>query len=113
MTRGSRPPTPARLVLLALAAACGNLSSAEPSRAADMVEEAGFRHRGDVIVGSLYLPRGVGRHPAVVLVLGSGPRDRDYGGAGPALGRHFARAGFACLACDRPGVGKSSGDHNR
>ena len=27
-------------------------------------------------------------------------------------GRHFARSGFACLAWDKPGVGRSSGDFN-
>jgi alpha-beta hydrolase superfamily lysophospholipase len=46
------------------------------------------------------------------MILGSDRHDRDYGGVGPALGRHFARAGFACLAWDKPGVGKSTGDYN-
>ena len=33
-------------------------------------------------------------------------------GVGTALGKHFARSGFACLAWDKPGVGKSTGDYN-
>jgi pimeloyl-ACP methyl ester carboxylesterase len=47
------------------------------------------------------------------MILGSEGHDRDYGGVGPALGRHFARAGFACLTWDRPGVGQSTGDYNK
>lgn len=74
------------------------------------VEEVSFRHGKDSLSGSLYLPRGKGPHPAVVMVLGSGSQDRNYGGAGSALAGHFARAGFACLAYDKPGCGKSSGD---
>ena len=76
------------------------------------VEDVRFTHGKNVLAGSLYLPRGAGPRPAVALVLGSGARDRAYGGAGPALGRHFARNGFVCLAWDKPGVGKSTGDFN-
>src|SRR5262249_61195902 len=43
---------------------------------------------------------------------GSGAGARAYGGAGPALGRHFAGSGVVCLAWDKPGVGRSSGDFN-
>ena len=50
-----------------------------------------------MLAGVLYRPEGTGPHPAVALVLGSGPTDRSYGGVATALGRHFARAGFACL----------------
>jgi pimeloyl-ACP methyl ester carboxylesterase len=46
------------------------------------------------------------------MILGSGARDRHYGGTGPAIGKHFARHGFACLAWDKPGVGQSTGDFN-
>jgi uncharacterized protein len=46
------------------------------------------------------------------MIFGSDRHDRDYGGVGRALGCHFTRAGFACLAWDKPGVGKSTGDYN-
>jgi pimeloyl-ACP methyl ester carboxylesterase len=46
------------------------------------------------------------------MILGSDRHDRNYGGVGPALGGHFARAGFASLVWDKPGVGRSSGDYN-
>jgi pimeloyl-ACP methyl ester carboxylesterase len=77
-----------------------------------IVEEIQFRHQDHVLAGSLYRPNRAGRRPAVALVFGSGAQDRRYGGTGPALGRHFARHGFVCLAWDKPGVGKSTGDFN-
>jgi RNA polymerase sigma factor (sigma-70 family) len=73
-------------------------------------EEVRFRHGDDSLCGTLYRPGGAGPHPAVALVTGSEPSDRAYGGVGTALGRHFARHGFACLAWDRPGVGRSTGN---
>jgi pimeloyl-ACP methyl ester carboxylesterase len=76
------------------------------------VEDIRFTHGEDILAGSLFLPRGGGPRPAVALVLGSGAQDRAYGGAGPALGRHFARNGIVCLAWDKPGVGESTGDFN-
>ena len=76
------------------------------------VDEVSFRHGDDTLSGSFYRPPGTGPHPAVVMILGSDRHDRDYGGVGPALGRHFGRAGIACLAWDKPGVGKSTGDYN-
>jgi pimeloyl-ACP methyl ester carboxylesterase len=77
------------------------------------VEEVSFRHGSDLLSGSLYRPGGMGPYPAIVMILGSEGHDRDYGGVGPALGRHFSKAGFACLTWDRPGVGRSTGNYNK
>jgi pimeloyl-ACP methyl ester carboxylesterase len=77
-----------------------------------VIEEVRFRHGDDLLSGFLYRPPGTTPHPAIVMILGSDRYDREYGGVGPALGRHFARAGFACFAWDKPGVGKSTGDYN-
>ena len=77
-----------------------------------IVEEVSFRHGDDTLFGSFYRPPGTGRHPAVVMILGSERHDRNYGGVGPALGRQFGKAGIACLAWDKPGVGKSTGEYN-
>jgi pimeloyl-ACP methyl ester carboxylesterase len=76
------------------------------------VEEVRFRHGDNVLAGSLYRPNVPGRRPAVALVFGSGAQNRHGGWVGPALGHHFARHGFVCLAWDKPGVGKSTGDFN-
>jgi pimeloyl-ACP methyl ester carboxylesterase len=107
----------AGLAFLTLAfqtSAKGLTLSSEHDAARDklIVEEVSFRHGNDALSGSFYRPPSAGPHPAIVMILGSDRHDRDYGGVGPALGRHFARAGVACLAWDKPGVGKSSGDYN-
>jgi alpha-beta hydrolase superfamily lysophospholipase len=87
--------------------------SEQPARKQEVVvEDVHIRHGDNLLAGSLYRPDCSGRHPAIALVLGSGARDRNYGGTGLALGRHFARNGVVCLAWDKPGVGKSTGDFN-
>jgi dienelactone hydrolase len=57
------------------------------------------------LAGTLVLPQGSRRHPAVVLFHGSGPQERDLFTA-----RWFADQGVAALAYDKRGVGESSGD---
>jgi pimeloyl-ACP methyl ester carboxylesterase len=76
------------------------------------IEEVRFRCGVNTLAGVLVLPARTGPFPAIAFVLGSGPADRTYYGMAPYLWRHFARDGFACLAWDKPGVGKSSGDYN-
>jgi len=92
-----------------------NLLNGASSPACDhqdlVIEEVYFRQGDNVLAGSLFRPRLAGQHPAIILILGSGAQDRAYGGVGTALGMHFARHGFVCLAWDKPGVGKSSGDY--
>lgn len=65
------------------------------------------------LAGTLTLPKGDGPFPAVVLVSGSGPQDRDETlfGHKPflVLADHFARNGIACLRYDDRGIGKSKG----
>ncbi|HMD02251.1 MAG TPA: alpha/beta fold hydrolase, partial [Candidatus Baltobacteraceae bacterium] len=58
--------------------------------------------------GSLYVPLGRGKHPAVVLVHGSGPQTRW--GTTRFIGDRLARHGFACLIYDKRGSGASGGD---
>jgi uncharacterized protein len=64
--------------------------------------------------GTLVVPPGTGPFPAVVLVSGSGPQDRDetFAGHRPFLviADHLARHGVASLRFDDRGVGGSEGD---
>lgn len=68
---------------------------------------------GHKLAGSLTVPRGKGPFPAVVLVHGSGPLDRDetIREHKPflVLADHLSRQGIAVLRYDKRGVGKSGG----
>lgn len=72
---------------------------------------------GDVtLAGTLTLPEGDGPHPAVILVSGSGPQDRDESLAPVTTLKPFrliadalGRAGIAVLRYDDRGVGQSTG----
>jgi len=82
------------------------------SRAND--EQVKIGGSGFTLVGTLSRPERVGgRLPAVVLVGGSGPRDRDELVSGvPILGQlagAIANAGFAVLRYDKRGIGQSGG----
>lgn len=65
------------------------------------------------LAGTLTLPPGDGPHPAVVLVSGSGPQDRDESLLGHkpflVLADYLTRRGIAVLRLDDRGVGASTG----
>jgi len=69
---------------------------------------------GNELAGTLTLPRSAGPHPAVVLISGSGPQDRDETVMGHrpflVLSDHLTRLGIAVLRFDDRGVGGSTGD---
>ncbi|MCA0457780.1 MAG: alpha/beta hydrolase [Chloroflexi bacterium] len=79
-----------------------------------VVEELTFTNEDVTLAGTLTLPEGKGPFPAVVLVSGSGPQDRDETiGAMKPLGLvadELTRAGMAVLRYDDRGVGGSGGD---
>lgn len=78
-------------------------------------EEVAFAAGTDGVrlAGTLALPRGKGPHPAVVLISGSAPVDRNSSASGHlpflVLADHLARRGLAVLRFDSRGVGKSAG----
>jgi pimeloyl-ACP methyl ester carboxylesterase len=67
-----------------------------------------------VLSGTLTVPEGKGPFPAVVLITGSGPQNRDEEifGHKPflVLADHLTRRGIAVLRYDDRGVGKSTGN---
>jgi uncharacterized protein len=69
---------------------------------------------GVKLAATLTLPKTGGPHPAVVLITGSGPQDRDEMIVGHrpflVLADHLTRNGIAVLRYDDRGVGKSTGD---
>ncbi|HBP17257.1 MAG TPA: alpha/beta hydrolase [Planctomycetes bacterium] len=86
------------------------------------LEEVSIRHGGGelspvgsiTLAGTLTRPKGEGPHPAVVLVTGSGPQDRDETLLGhkpfAVIADYLTRRGFAVLRYDDRGVAKSTGD---
>lgn len=70
---------------------------------------------GVTLAATLTLPTGDGPFPAVVLITGSGPQDRDETAYGhkpfAVLADHLARRGVAVLRYDDRGVGGSTGQH--
>ncbi len=80
-------------------------------------EQVTFTNGDVTLAGTLSLPDGPAPYPAVVLVSGSGPQDRDeYLGGGIAirpfelLANALTPAGIAVLRYDDRGVGESTGD---
>lgn len=70
---------------------------------------------GDVtLAGTLTAPAGDGRVPALLLITGSGPQDRNEEILGHkpflVIADHLTRAGYAVLRVDDRGVGDSTGD---
>ncbi len=67
-----------------------------------------------VLAGTLTLPSGPGPFPAVILISGSGPQDRDETMFGhkpfAVLADYLSRRGIAVLRYDDRGFGASSGD---
>jgi uncharacterized protein len=80
-------------------------------------QEVRFRSADGVrIAGTLVLPPGDGPFPAVVLIAGTGPQDRDATTAGHrpflVLADHLVRRGVAVLRYDERGIGASTGSHS-
>ena len=72
-------------------------------------EDVRFSNGGVHLVGTLTSPSTAGRHPAIILVHGSGPQNRDYI---LPFARFLIRRGIAVLGYDKRGVGGSTGDWN-
>lgn len=78
-------------------------------------QEVRFAGAGVTLAGSLTVPKGAGPWPAVVLVHGSGPNNRDQDVFGHkvflVLADYLTRRGIAVLRYDKRGVGESNGDY--
>ncbi len=70
--------------------------------------------QGVTLAGTLTLPKGDGPFPAVILISGSGPQNRDEELLGHkpflVIADHFTRNGIAVLRFDDRGIGQSTGD---
>jgi fermentation-respiration switch protein FrsA (DUF1100 family) len=70
---------------------------------------------GNTLAATLTVPHGKGPFPAVLLIVGSGPHDRDESLMGHkpflVLSDYLTRKGIVVLRADKRGVGKSTGDY--
>jgi pimeloyl-ACP methyl ester carboxylesterase len=92
----------------------GNLRPQEPRPPYPYDQEDIIIRNGPIrLAGTLTIPHTPGPHPAVVLVTGSGPQDRNgtVSGHRPFLvwADYLTRRGFAVLRMDDRGVGGSTG----
>ena len=70
-------------------------------------KEVSFANGPVVLSGTLRMPGGKGPFPAIVLVHGSGPGERQQYSV---MASFFSRLGLAALAYDKRGCGSSTGD---
>jgi pimeloyl-ACP methyl ester carboxylesterase len=79
--------------------------------------QVSFENRKSAVrlAGTLTLPRGGGRPPAIVLIPGAGEVTRDGALFGHqfylVLADYLTRRGFAVLRCDKRGLGRSGGSY--
>ena len=70
---------------------------------------------GDTLAATITVPPGKGPFPAVLLIAGSGPHDRDESLLGHkpflVLADYLTRKGIVVLRADKRGVGKSTGEY--
>jgi pimeloyl-ACP methyl ester carboxylesterase len=69
-----------------------------------------FAWAGITLAGTLHLPAAPPPHPAVLMLQGSGPADRDGGDYFPPIRDAFLARGIAAFSFDKPGIGGSTGD---
>ena len=92
----------------------------EPKKPYPYIEEEAIYENKEAeitLAGTLTLPSGKGPFPAVLLITGSGPQDRNdtiYGHYPfMVLADYLTRQGIAVLRVDDRGVGESTGDFSR
>lgn len=80
------------------------------SSSAGHQRELSFGWNGLQLAGTLHLPDRLPPYPAVLMLQGSGPEDRDSAGYFNPIRNAFLSRGLASFSFDKPGVGASTGD---
>lgn len=71
-----------------------------------------FKSRNSQLSGTMSIPKRQGRSPALLLIWGDGPQDRDYQGLFSSIADYLSREGVCVLRLDKRGVGMSEGDYS-
>ncbi|MGK0342885.1 MAG: alpha-beta hydrolase superfamily lysophospholipase [Candidatus Azotimanducaceae bacterium] len=93
-------------LVVALATGCSNHIAGDGLQ----LEHFEFESGGDKLSGVLARPIATEHLGVVVFVHGDGPVTADYDGGYRSIWAALARAGYASLSWDKPGVGRSSGN---
>lgn len=70
-----------------------------------------FKSDGAELSGTVTIPKGKGRYPAVILVWGDGPQDRGYQGFFDSIADYLSQKGVCVLRFDKRGIGSSTGSY--
>lgn len=76
-------------------------------------KEVSFNNKDITLSGTLSMPKDEGPFPAIILICGPGPQDRNGLGMFVDLADGLAQKGIAVLRFDKRGVGKSEGSFSR
>ena len=110
-------------IVILLFPACKNMLFSMLPRPQDpkdrpyMIKEVSFPGASDEVTlsGELTMPNKGASFPAIILIAGSGPYDRNENISGHkillVLSDYLTRRGYAVLRYDKRGIGKSSGDY--
>lgn len=69
-----------------------------------------FKSKNIELGGTLTLPAKEGRLPAVILIWGSGPQNRNYQGVFVSIADFLSKKGYCVLSYDKRGIGSSKGN---
>jgi len=73
-------------------------------------KDVSFKSKEADLSGTLCYPKKDAKFPAIILVWGAGPQDKDYQGFFMSMADFLAKNGYAVLRFDKEGVGGSSGN---
>lgn len=101
------------ILLMLLACLWLGLQNGQSQDKAYMEEEVTFKNGDVTLAGTLTLPKTKGKHPAIILISGSGAQNRDEDILGfkifEKVADHLTSKGIAVLRYDDRGMGKSTG----
>lgn len=70
-----------------------------------------FKSNGTELSGTVTVPKGKGKYPAVILIWGDGPHDRGYWGFFDSVADYLSQKGICVLRFDKRGIGSSAGSY--
>lgn len=73
-------------------------------------KDISFGSKNNQLAGTLTIPKKEGSSPAILLVCGAGPHDRNYMGLFDSMADYLSANGFCVLRFDKRGIASSGGE---